>query len=155
MPGRQVRLQMPYTIDKALNMAIVATNADREDRASREDRGANRQVFAVRGNREDTPFGRRDKPQEKFQWSGNRGDYSHSGVGHNTRGRGVDGTRSRWTDSRTPMGWTTEPSVGGGAASGPKSGDDRYAPRPQGIQCYNCGQMGHTRRGCSRGQQRN
>ena len=61
VPGRQIRLQMPDTIDKALNMAIVAMNADREDRASREDREANRQVFAVGGNREDTPFGRRDK----------------------------------------------------------------------------------------------
>lgn len=28
-PGRQVRLQMPETLDKALNMAIVATNADK------------------------------------------------------------------------------------------------------------------------------
>ena len=36
--GQQVRLQMPDTTDTALNMAIVATNADREDRASREDR---------------------------------------------------------------------------------------------------------------------
>jgi hypothetical protein len=50
--GRQVNLQMSDTIDKALNMAIIATNADKEDRTSqREDRGQNRQVFAVGGNR--------------------------------------------------------------------------------------------------------
>ena len=30
-PGRQLGLQMPDTIDKALNMAIIETNADRED----------------------------------------------------------------------------------------------------------------------------
>ena len=40
VPGRQVRLQMPDTIEKALNMAIIATNADKENRASeREDLG--------------------------------------------------------------------------------------------------------------------
>ena len=40
VPGRQVRLQMPDTIDKAMNMAIIATHADTEDRAlQREDGG--------------------------------------------------------------------------------------------------------------------
>ena len=38
--GRQDRLQMPDTIDNAMNKATVATNAETEDRASRrEDRG--------------------------------------------------------------------------------------------------------------------
>jgi len=47
-PGKQVRLQMPETIDKALNMAIVATNAEREERYSaREERGTNARVFTV------------------------------------------------------------------------------------------------------------
>jgi hypothetical protein len=32
VPGKQVRLQMPGTIDTALNMAIVATNAERAER---------------------------------------------------------------------------------------------------------------------------
>jgi len=41
-PGKQVRMQMPENIDKALNMAIVATNAEKEEKASvREDRGTN------------------------------------------------------------------------------------------------------------------
>lgn len=152
--GRQVKLQMPDTIDKALNMAIIATNAEREDRVSqREGRGLNRRVFAVGGSREEALYRRNDGPRGKFQWSGNRGDYSHrDGVDHNTRSRGVDGTRSRRTDSRNPMGRTQTLTIGGGATSGPKNGDDRYAPRPQGIQCYNCGLMGHTRRGCPRGQ---
>ena len=42
VPEKQVRLQMPDHIDKALNMAIIATNAEREEKASaREDRGTN------------------------------------------------------------------------------------------------------------------
>ena len=41
-PGLQVRPQMPDTIDKALNMAIVETNADREERNLREERGVNK-----------------------------------------------------------------------------------------------------------------
>jgi len=46
--GKQVRLQMPGTIDKALNMAIVATTAEREERSSaREDWGNNARVFTV------------------------------------------------------------------------------------------------------------
>jgi hypothetical protein len=38
VPGRQVRLQMPDTIHKALNMAIISTNADKEDGRSCDDR---------------------------------------------------------------------------------------------------------------------
>jgi hypothetical protein len=61
-PGRQVKLQMPDTTHKALNMAIIATNADKEDRASqREDRGANKRVFAVGGSRERTQSRRDDR----------------------------------------------------------------------------------------------
>ena len=47
-PGNQVRLQMPDTIDKALNMAIIATNAEREEKTSaRDDRGTNVRVFTM------------------------------------------------------------------------------------------------------------
>jgi len=39
-PGKHVRLQMPENIDRALNMAIIATNAEREEKAlGKEDRG--------------------------------------------------------------------------------------------------------------------
>jgi hypothetical protein len=87
VPGWQVKLQMPDTIEKALNMAIIATNADKEDRVSqREDRGQNRQVFAVGGIRERTQFSRSNGPREKssrekVQWnvSLNRGNYSQRG----------------------------------------------------------------------------
>jgi hypothetical protein len=99
VPGRQVKLLMPETIDKALNMAITATNADREDR---EDRGTNRQVFTVRGSREETLGRINNRPREKIQWSGYRGDYNYRGVGHSTR-RGVEGNRSCRTDNRTPV----------------------------------------------------
>jgi hypothetical protein len=47
--------------------------------------------------------------------------------------------------------WTME----GGTAPGPKSDDDRYARKPRGIQCYNCGLLGHIRSNCPRGQKRN
>ena len=51
-PGKQVRLQMPETIDKALNMAIVATTAEREERSSAgADRGNNARVSTVGGTR--------------------------------------------------------------------------------------------------------
>ena len=82
VPGRQVRLQMPDTIDKAMNMAIIATHADTEDRAlQREDRGVNRRVFGVRGDREETPLRNDSRPRGKFQWSGNRGDSTLRGCG--------------------------------------------------------------------------
>jgi hypothetical protein len=62
---------MPQTVEKALNVAITVTIADKEDRAVlREDRGTNRQVFAVGGSREITH-------DRKFQWSGYRGDYNY------------------------------------------------------------------------------
>jgi hypothetical protein len=108
----------------------------------------NKRVLAVGGSSEKLQYRKDDRPRGKFQWSGNRGDYNHSGVGHSTRGMGVDGTRSRRTSAGRPQ----LPTVEGGAASGPKNGDDRYAPRPQGIQCFNCGLVGHTRRECPRGQ---
>jgi len=57
VPGKQVRLQMPETIDKALNMAIVATNAERDERYSaREDWGRNARVFTVGGTRGNTRY---------------------------------------------------------------------------------------------------
>jgi len=71
--GKQVRMQMPGKIDKALNMAIIATNAEREEKAfSREDRGISTKVFTVGGSREDTPGGtyqRYDGPRGRAQWS--------------------------------------------------------------------------------------
>jgi hypothetical protein len=46
--GKQVRMQMPENIDKALNMAIIATNAEKEEKASApEDRETNARVFKV------------------------------------------------------------------------------------------------------------
>ena len=116
VPGRPVKLQMPDTIEKALNMAIIATNADKKDWASqREDRGLNRREFAVRGDREVTPLRNESRPRGKLQWRGTRGGANY-GVGHNTRGKGVDGTHSRRTDSRTFMVQTTVHPIGGGAA---------------------------------------
>jgi len=152
-PGRHVRMQMPDNIDKALNMALVATNAEKEEKAvNKDDRGVNARVFAVGGNRGN----RYGNPRGKFQWSGARGAGSQYQTGPTQYSRRADGTCSDRTDSRTP--WQPDNRVGtqgGGAASGPRNDDDRCAPRrPYGIQCYNCGLVGHTRRSCPRGQTR-
>jgi hypothetical protein len=56
---------MPDTIDKALNMAIIVTNADNESGRSCDGGAAeNRRVFAVAGSREDTPFRPEEIPME-------------------------------------------------------------------------------------------
>lgn len=103
LPGKQVRLQMPDTADNALNVAIVTTIADGNERiALRDDRGNNRRVFAVGSDRENGPRGWDRNSREKFQWSNNRRGRSSSSSGHYTRGRGAIGTRSYRTDSRTP-----------------------------------------------------
>jgi hypothetical protein len=165
-PGRQVRLEMPETVDKALNMAIIVTNAEKEEKSSvQENWGRSTKVFVVGCNRGNTPNirysnngNRYEKPRSgKFQWSKGRCAWSQHRAGPTQYSTGVDGTYSYRTDSRTPTqyeynGWT----VGGGAASGPKNADERYAPqRPRGIQCYNCGLIGHTRSSCPRGQRGN
>jgi hypothetical protein len=155
-PGKQVRLQMPETIDKALNMAIIATNAEKEEKASvRKDRGTNARVFAVGGDRGSGQYRRYDKPRNRFQWSRDRGAWSQQEAGQIQPIR-VDGTHLGRTDSRTPASSATIWTTGGCATSRPKSDDDRYAPgRPQGIQCYKCGLVGHTRSRCPRGQRIN
>ena len=166
-PGKHVRLHMPENIDRALSMAIVATNAEKEERAlGTADRGSNTRVFAVRGSRDNAPRDRYEKPRRKFQWSGNRGAVSQCSTGPAQYSRRVDGTYSDRTGSRTPTDaelWTgrrTElptdaghrQAVGGEAMPGPKGGDGRHAPRRSyDIRCYNCGLLGHTRSSCPRG----
>jgi len=60
--GKHIRKQMPDNIDKALNIAIVATNAEREEASVRGDRGTIARVCTVggssggtQGNRYETP----------------------------------------------------------------------------------------------------
>jgi len=154
-PGKHVRMQMPDNVDKALSMAIVATNAEREEKAlGREDRGTSARVFTVGGNRGMTQENRYEKPRGKFQWSGNRGAGSQSRTGSTQYSTRVNGTYSGCrTDIRTP--WQTEnvQTQGGGAKSVPKKDDDRCAPQgPRGIHCFNCGLAGHIRKNCRRGQ---
>jgi len=63
LPGKHVRLQMPASIDRALNMVIVATNAEREEKTlGKEDRGKSAQVFTVGGSRGSTDI---SDPREK------------------------------------------------------------------------------------------
>ena len=93
---------MPETIDKALHMAILATNAEKEEKASvREDRGVNAKVFTVGGSRGGIQNRRYSQPRSRFQWSRNRGAWSRQGAGQVQPIR-VDGTHSYRTDSRSP-----------------------------------------------------
>ena len=166
-PGKHVRLQMPENIDRALNMVIIATNAENEEKAlGTVDRGNNVKVFAVRGGRGNEPGNRYGKPRGKFQWSGTRGAVPQRNAGPIQYSRRVDGTYSDQTGSRTPTDaelWTGRrmelptdaghrQAVGEEMMSGLKDGDVRQAPRrPCGIRCYDCGLIGHTRSSCPRG----
>jgi len=109
LPGKQVRLQIPENVDKALNIAIVATNAEREEKTLvREDRGINGRVFAVRGNRGGTSHSsggyRHEKPRGKVQWSKDRGAGTNYGAGPTRISGIVDRTYSCRPDSWTSMG---------------------------------------------------
>ena len=67
------------------------------------------------------------------------------GQTQNSRYMGTSWTYTRRTESRASV--VTEDTVWaivGGAASGLENCDDTCAPRPQGIQCYNCELLGHT-----------
>jgi hypothetical protein len=83
VPGRRVQLLRPDTIDRALHMTNIVTNADKEDGASQHENrgggGVNNRVFAVGGSREQMQYRKDDRRRGKFPWSGNRGDYSQWG----------------------------------------------------------------------------
>ena len=101
--GKQFRMQMPDNIDKTLNMAMVATNAEREERVStREDQGSNMRVFTAVGSREGTLGNNYGGSRGKFEWS-NRGAWSQRRTGPTRNSGSVDGTYSRRTDSLTPV----------------------------------------------------
>jgi hypothetical protein len=153
-PGRMLRSQMPKTIEKALQMAIVATCTELEKRAPiREERGV--KVFAVRGSREHTPEEGDDKPRDtKIQLSGTRSAGYQPRAGRHTFRVGGERTHSHRSDNRTSAQSRHGQGAGGGTKSGPKNGDDRYASRIRDIQCYNCELRGHVRKDCRRGQNR-
>jgi len=179
LPGNHLRLQMSENIDRALNMAIITTNAEKEERAlGKEDRGKTAQVFTVRSSRVSTPVSRDKERRGKIQWSGSRVARSQRNTGPTQYSRRVDGTYSDRTDCRTPTdagydrrrdsftdagygrrrdsftdaGYGRRGYSRDDASPGPKNDDDRYAPRrPCGIRCYSCGLAGHTRNSCPRG----
>jgi hypothetical protein len=72
VPGKQIRLQMPE------NMAIVATNAEKEEKTS--GRGINTRVFAVGGSRGGGQYGRYGKPRNRNLGSRDRGAWSQQGA---------------------------------------------------------------------------
>ena len=157
-PGKQVRLQMPGTIDKALNMAIVATTAETEERSSAgADRGNNVRVFTVGGTRGNAGYDRYRKPRwENSNEAVARGTEGPMRKGQVQYSRRVDRAYSRWTEHRTPAQPEDVRNAGGVPNSGPRNDDDWGAPRrPQGTYCFNCRRQGHFRRDCPRGQRGN
>jgi len=101
--GKQCRIHMFDNIDKALNMAIVATNAEKEEKASgRDDRGTSVRVFTLGGSRGGIPENRDEKHRGKIQWSGARGAGSQFRAGQTQNSRRVDGAYSYRTDHWTP-----------------------------------------------------
>jgi hypothetical protein len=54
VPGRHVRLQMPDTVEMALNMAIVATNVESSER--NDDRDESFQTKGIHGKRQPCKF---------------------------------------------------------------------------------------------------
>jgi hypothetical protein len=68
-PGKHVRIQMPGTVDKALNMAISTTQAELSDRDNLHENRVDRQtVFTVWGSCQNTRNGHVN-PRQKIQWS--------------------------------------------------------------------------------------
>ena len=66
LPGKQVRMQMPDNVDKALKMVIVATNAEKEEKTLvKEDRVISARVFTVGGNRGGTQYNPRGNRNER------------------------------------------------------------------------------------------
>jgi hypothetical protein len=107
---------MPEDIDWALNMAIIATNAEKEERAlGKEDRGTAAQVFTVGGSSNITPldrYERYERPRGKTQFSRARDGGSQHRTGPTQHSRRVDGTYSSRTDSGTAARFENERVIG-------------------------------------------
>jgi hypothetical protein len=74
---------MPDNVDKALNMAIVTTTAEKEEKAiGRDDRGSSTKVFAVGGSRESIPENRYENSYDRPLFACN---YMLSNLGCNCR----------------------------------------------------------------------
>jgi hypothetical protein len=155
--GKQCRIHMLDNLDKALNLAIVATNSEKEEKASgRDDRGTSVRVFTLGGSRGGIPENRDKKHRGKIQWSGARGAGSQFRAGQTQNSRRVDGAYSYRTDHWTPAQPEDVLTPRGGSKSEPKADDDRYAPRrPHDLQYYNCRLVGHIPSNCLRGQKGN
>jgi hypothetical protein len=90
VPGKHVRLKMPDTIDKALNMAIVATNVETSDKdVDRNDRNFKQRVFAVRGDRGNLQGPSVWNPRIKSQEGKYRVGSGFTSTGQYPRGRGA------------------------------------------------------------------
>jgi hypothetical protein len=164
-PGKHVKMQMPDTVDRALIMAIAATQAEQSERdTTREGKDDMRAEFTVRGHRQSTRS-EFEVPQHKNQSSRCRGRSSSNGMA----GFGAPGKRGAFkgscsfrTDCQTAVSRDTGLGLDHGRHLGtdwreqapePKDGDDHRARQgsDQGTQCYNCGAYKHFRRYCRRG----
>jgi hypothetical protein len=90
VPGKHVRLQMPDIIDRALNMAIVATNVETSERdGDRNERASRQKVFAVRSDRENFQGPSVWNPQNNYQEGKYRVGSGFTSTDQYLRGRGA------------------------------------------------------------------
>jgi hypothetical protein len=119
VPGKHARLQRPDMIEKALSMAIVATNTETSERdGDRNETASKRNVFAVRGDRGSLQGPCVWNPCNKSQ----EGKY-RAAVDSLPR---VSPRRGAWKVTRAFRAGSRT-SVGEGSASGPRNDDDCYA----------------------------
>jgi hypothetical protein len=120
---------MPDAVDKALNMAVAATQAERSERdTTREGKEDRRTVFTVRGH---FKGGRssHEAPQQENQWSRCRERSSGNGMA----GFGAPGNRGTFKGSscfRTYCQTAVSRDAGVGLNQGRRLGTDRKEQAP-------------------------